>query len=117
MRQIYVPDKETYRMYHSFFNNQLGSGYNSSGYIYSNHQIGGGLGGYLRSAFKFALPIGKKLLYKGWQIAKPELKKVTKSGVDALNRVTEDQVKSFSNKAQKKFNSVGKKRNIDALGS
>ena len=117
MRQIYVPDKETYRMYQSFFNNQVGSGYNSSGYIYNNHQIGGGLGGFLRSALKFAMPIGKKLLYKGWQIAKPEVKKVSKSGVDALTRVVEDQAKSISNKAQRKLNSVGKKRKIDALGS
>lgn len=117
MRQIYVPDKDTYKMYQSFFGNQTGGGYNSSGYIYSNHQVGGGLGGFFRSALKFAMPIGKKLLYKGWQIAKPEVKKVAKSGVDAFTRVAEDQLKSISNKSQKKLNSLGKKRKIDALGS
>ena len=116
MREIYVPNKETYRMYHSFFNQQMGAGLNS-GYIYNNHQVGGGLGGFFRSALKFAMPIGKKLLYKGWQIAKPEVKKVAKSGVDALTRVAQDKVQTLSNKSQKKLNSIGKKRKIDALGS
>lgn len=118
MREVYVPDRATYKMYHDFFNsNQVGGGYNSQGYIYSNHQVGGGLGGFFRSALKFALPIGKKLLYKGWEIAKPEVKKVAKSGVSALTRVAEDQVKTASAKLQKKINAVGKRRKIDALGS
>ena len=117
MRQIYVPDKETYQMYHSFFNNQNGAGYNPGGYVYNNHQVGGGLGGFFRSALKFAMPIGKKLLYKGWQLAKPEVKKVVKSGVGAVTRVAENKAKSLSNKSQKKLNSIGKKRKIDALGS
>ena len=41
------------------------------------------------------MPIGKNLLYKGWQIAKPEVKKVAKSGVEAFTRVAEDEVKSI----------------------
>ena len=94
----------------------MGAGLNS-GYIYNNHQLGGGLGGFYKSALKFAIPIGKKLLYKGWQIAKPEAKKVAKSGIDALTRVAQNQVQSISNKSQKKLNSIGKKRKVDALGS
>ena len=44
MREVYIPDKSTYKMYHDFFNsNQVGGGYNSHGYIYSNQQVGGGL--------------------------------------------------------------------------
>ena len=118
MREVYIPDKSTYKMYHDFFNSsQVGGGYNSHGYIYSNQQVGGGLGGFFRSALKFAMPIGKKLLYKGWEIAKPEVKKIAKSGVDALTRVAEDQVKTTSARLQKKINSVGKRRKIDALGS
>ena len=114
MRQVYVPDNSTYKMYHNFFHeNQVGAGYNSQGYIYNNHQVGGGLGGFFRSAMKFAMPIGKKLLYKGWEIAKPELKKIAKSGVGALTRVIEDK----SSKVQNKLNSVGKRRKVDALGS
>ena len=112
MRKVYVQDGGTYKMYHRFFN-QDGGGYNSQGYIYNNHQVGGGLGGFFRSAMKFAMPIGKKLLYKGWEIAKPELKKVAQSGVEALTRVAENQ----STKVQKKLNSLGKRRKVDALGS
>ena len=118
MRQIYVPDKDTYKMYQHFFSGgQLGAGYSTQGYIYSNHQVGGGLGGFFRNALKFAMPLGKKLLYKGWEIAKPELKKVAKSGTDALVRVVEDKTQQFSNKTQKKLNSIGKRRKVDALGS
>lgn len=118
MREYYVPDKSTYKMYHEFFNSdQIGNGYNSQGYIYNHHQVGGGLGGFFRNALKFALPIGKKLLYKGWEMAKPEVKKVALSGVSAIERVAEQQIKSASNKAQKKINSVGKRRKIDSLGS
>ena len=104
-------------MYNHFFNSQVGAGYNSQGYIYNNHQVGGGLGGFFRSALKFAVPIGKKLLFKGWQMAKPEVQKIAKSGAAALTRVAEDKLKSTSSKLQKKFNTVGKKRKIDALGS
>ena len=117
MRQVYVPDKDTYRMYQHFFNTQAGAGYNSQGYIYSNHQVGGGLGGFFRSALKFAMPIGKKLLYKGWELAEPEVQKIVKSGADALTRVAEEKIKTGSTKLQKKINSVGKRRKIDALGS
>ena len=38
MRQIYVPDKDTYKMYQSFFSNQTGAGIFTP---YSNHQVGG----------------------------------------------------------------------------
>ena len=118
MREVYVPDKSTYKMYHEFFNtSQVGGGYNSQGYVYSNHQVSAGLGGFFRRALQFAMPLGKKLLYKGWQIAKPEVKKIAKSGVDALARVAEDQVKTTSAKLQKRIDSVGKRRKIDALGS
>ena len=117
MRQIYVPNRDTYRIYQQFFNHQTGGGYGHGSYIYSNNQVGGGLGGFFRSALKFAMPIGKKLLYKGWELAKPELKKVAKSGTDALSRVAEDKLQQFSNKTQRKFNSIGKRRKTDALGS
>jgi hypothetical protein len=118
MRQIYVPYNDTYRIYKQFFHGgQEGSGY-SQGYIYSNHQVGGGLGGFLRGIFNnYAVPLGKKLLYKGWDLAKPELKKVAKSGTDALTRIAQDQIDQFSSKAQKKFGSLGKRRKVDALGS
>lgn len=61
MRQIYIPNKETYQMYRSFFN-QSGAGYNPGDYIYSSHQVGAGLGGILRSVMKLTMPIGKKLI-------------------------------------------------------
>ena len=118
MRQIYIPDKDTYKMYQDFFSGgQHGAGYSTHGYIYNNHQVGGGLGGFFRNALKFAMPIGKKLLYKGWELAKPEVSKIAKSGADAFARVAENKVQQFSNKAQSKLNSFGKRRKIDALGS
>ena len=120
MRQVYIPDNDTRKMYKQFFNTQVGAGYNSQGYIYSNHQVGGGLGGFFRSALKFAMPIGKKLLYKGWELAKPEVQKIAKSGVDAFTRVAEEKIKSTSSKIQNKFDSAGKRpkrRKVDALGS
>ena len=118
MRHVYVPNNDTYKIYQQFFNDsQDGSGYNSHGFIYTGHQVGGGLGGFFRSALKFAMPIGKKLLYKGWELAKPELQEVAKSGAEALTRVAQDQVQQLSNKAKKKFSSLGKRRKVDILGS
>ena len=117
MREVYVPDKSTYKMYHDFFNpSQHGGGY-SQGYVYNNHQVGAGLGGFFRRAMQFAMPLGKKLLYKGWQIAKPEVKKIATSGANALTRVAENQVKTASAKLQRRIDSVGKRRKVDALGS
>ncbi len=120
MRKVYVPDNDTYKMYRQYFNSQVGAGYNSQGYIYSNHQVGGGLGGFFRSALKFAMPIGKKLLYKGWEMAKPEVQKIAKSGGDAFTRVAEDKLKTTSSHLQYKVTEVGKsstRRLVDALGS
>ena len=117
MREVYVPDKSTYKMYHDFFNqSQHGGGY-SQGYVYNNHQVGAGLGGFFRRAMQFAMPLGKKLLYKGWQIAKPEVKKIAKSGAGAITRVVEEKVNTASNNIQKRLDSVGKRRKVDALGS
>lgn len=116
MRQTYIPSKQSYQMYKTFF--QTGSGYDTNGYIYSN-QTGSGIGGFLRSVLKFAMPIGKKLLFKGYEMIKPELKSIAKSGVGAVTRVAETQIKKSSKKVQKRFNSVGKskKRKLDTLGS
>ena len=118
MRQIYVPNNDTYKLYQQFYNvGQTGSGYSTHGYIYANPQVGGGLGGFFRSALNYAMPIGKKLLYKGWDLAKPELTKVAKSGVDAIGRYAEEKVKGISNKAQTKLNSLGKRRKTDIFES
>ena len=115
MRQTYIADGTTYKMYHSFF--QTGAGYDTNGYIYSN-QTGAGLGGFLRNAFKFALPIGKKLLYKGYELAKPELKKVANSATEAATRVATQGISDISQNIQRRLNSTGKrkKRKIDKLG-
>ncbi len=53
-------------------------------------------------------------------MAKPEVQKIAKSGVDAFTRVAEDKIKTASSQLQKKFNTVGKgskRRKVDALGS
>ena len=126
MRQAYIPDKRTYEMYKSFF--QTGSGYDTNGYIYSV-QNGSGIGGFLRNALKFALPIGKKLLYKGYELAKPELKKVANSAASAATRFAEKNISNASHSIQDRLNTVGRgkkrkvvkrkvvKRKVDALGS
>lgn len=119
MRQSYIPDKHTYQIYKNFF--QTGSGYNGNGYIYSV-QNGSGIGGFLRSALKFAIPIGKKLLYKGYEMAKPELKNIANSAVKAATRVAENSISSTSSKVQNRINNIGKtkkrkRRKIDSLGA
>lgn len=118
MRQTYIPNKQTYQMYKTFF--QSGSGYDANGYIYSV-QNGSGIGGFLRQAFKFAVPLGKKLLYKGYDLLKPELKKVANSAVDAATRVAENTVSNTSSTVQKRLNKIGKakkrkRRKVDTLG-
>jgi len=105
MRQAYIPNKGTLQMYSKFF--QTGSGYDANGYIYTM-QHGAGIGGFLRNAVKFALPIGKKLLYKGFQLAKPELKKVGIAAIDAGTRV----VRKTSSKAQKRLNNIAKPKAV-----
>ena len=105
MRQTYIPNKGTFQMYKQFF--QTGSGYDPNGYIYTM-QNGAGIGGFLRSALNFAMPIGKKMLYKGYEMAKPELKKVGISAVDAATRVIQNKLENSSSKAQKHLNKIGK---------
>lgn len=114
MRTVYIPDKNTYKLYADIFKDQRGSGLDGS-YFYSA-QNGGGLGGFLRNLFKFAAPIGRKLVYKGYEIARPELHKIAASGADALSRVAEQKVQQISQSAQRRLNSIGRKRKADALG-
>ena len=76
MRQIYVPDKETYRMYHSFFNNQNGAGDNPGGYVYNNHHVGGGLDVFFRSALTFSMPIGKNYYIRDGNKQSQKLKRL-----------------------------------------
>ena len=109
MKPVYFQNNaETHKLYEAFFN-QKGSGYNSQGYIY-NSQVGAGLGGFFRSLLKVALPIGKKALYKGLEIAKPELKAIAKTSVNAVSRLAEEKIKTGSRKAQRKLNSVARKK-------
>ena len=128
MRNIYIPDKNTYQYYKSHF--QSGAGFNPQGYIFSTNQSGSGLGGFLRSVVKFATPLAKKVLYKGWNLAKPELKKIGGAAIAAgerkLTQKTAQAVNKLNNygkaKTSRKRKSikprkVTKKRKVDALGS
>ena len=57
------------------------------------------------------------MLYKGLEIAKPEVKAIAKTGVEALTQVAEAKIKSASKRTQQKLKKVAKRRKLDALGS
>ena len=50
------------------------------------------------------------------EIAKPELKAIAKTSVNAVSRLAEEKIKTGSRKAQRKFNSAGgKKRRFNPI--
>ena len=74
MRQQYLPTQATRQHYQSVLNDDLG--------VYKV-QSGAGIGGFLKKMIKYVVPIGKSLLGKGLEMAKPELKKLAAKGIDA----------------------------------
>ena len=100
---------------------QKGGSFIGNKYFYNalDPQVGGGIGGIFKSLFKFASPLfksaTKQLAIKGRAILEPEVKKLAKSGIKAGERWVTDKVSKASNKAVKKFDSIGKKRKRDTL--
>ena len=104
MRYQYIPNHQTQQLYRAALNNDLG--------IYSV-ESGSGIGGFLKNIMtKFVIPIGKSVLSKGYEIAKPELHKIANKGVNAAANYGIQQIQNVRKKAQKR---VGRKRRRDKL--
>ena len=78
MRQQYIPTQATRQHYQSVLNDDLG--------VYKV-QSGAGIGGFLKKMIKYVIPIGKSLLGKGLEMAKPELKKAKAKAQDLAARI------------------------------
>ena len=100
MRHPYYPNhSNTQKLFQQSLHNDLG--------VYSV-QRGGGLGGFLKSAFsKFIIPMGRSMVSKGFEMAKPELKRFAQKGITAA---ADYGVKQINSKADQLFNKVGGKR-------
>lgn len=71
--------------------------------VYSN-QSGAGIGGFLKKMFKSIIPIGKKILKQGFEIAKPGLQEAGNQLVGAASNYASNQVH------------IGSKKLIDKVG-
>jgi hypothetical protein len=104
MRQTYTPTLATSRLYRTALHNDLG--------IY-HVQSGAGIGGFLKKMMsKYVIPLGKSALQKGYEMAKPELKKLAQKGIDAGSNYAVNQLNKGVDKLHKK---AGTKRSKDAL--
>ena len=100
MRQIYYPNhSQAQKLFQQSLHNDLG--------VYSV-QRGGGLGGFLKSAFsKFIIPMGKSMVSKGFEMAKPELKRLAQKGITSA---ADYGVKQINLKKNQLLNQAGVKR-------
>ena len=97
MRQVYHPTAVTHQLYRAAINNDLG--------IY-HVQSGAGIGGFFKSLLKRIIPVGKSLLKKGFEAAKPALHDLTLKGID-------EATKYATKKIEQKLRP--KRRKLDAL--
>ena len=105
MRQTYTPTSATRQLYKAALNNDLG--------VY-HLQTGAGIGGFLKKMMtKYVIPLGKSALQKGYEMAKPELKKLAQTGIDKVGNIATSQVNKGIDKLHKR---AGTKRSKnDAL--
>jgi len=104
MRQTYTPTSATSQLYRSALHNDLG--------IY-HVQSGAGIGGFLKKMMaKYVIPLGKSALQKGYEMAKPELKKLAQKGIDAGSNYA---VNQFNKGVDTLHRKVGTKRRKDTL--
>ncbi len=73
MREIYHPTAATRQLYRTAINNDLGI---------HHVQSGAGIGGFFKSLLKRIIPVGKSLLKKGFEAAKPALHDLALKGID-----------------------------------
>ena len=100
MRQPYYPNhSDAQKLFQQSLHNDLG--------VYSV-QRGGGLGGFLKSAFsKFIIPMGKSMVSKGFEMAKPELKRLAQKGITSA---ADYGVKQINSKKTQLLKRAGVKR-------
>ena len=101
MREIYHPTAATRQLYRAAINNDLG--------IY-HVQHGAGLGLFLKSFMKRVIPVGKSLLKKGFEAAKPVLQDLASQGIEAGQKYAEKQIKQTGEKLKSRV-----KRKKDGL--
>ena len=107
MRQTYIPSQSTRQLYRSALNNDLG--------IY-RVQSGAGIGGFFKKMFKYIMPIGKSMLSKGFEMAKPELQKLATKGINYAGQAAIKGIQSRVDRSQKTVNKrLAVKRKIDTL--
>eukprot|EP00116_Pleurobrachia_bachei_P017902 sb/3478164/ len=102
MRLLYHPSALHTAAFDKALDNDLG--------VYHN-QRGGGLGGFLRKIFRTVVPIGKSILKKGFEIAKPGLQTAGNELVGAASQYAAKQIATGANKLTDKIG----KRKRDAL--
>ena len=103
MRVEYSATNSTRQGYTHALNSDLG--------VY-HLQSGSGIGGFLAKLLKKAIPIGKSILHKGYELLKPELQKVAVKGIEyAANEGT----KLINKKQNAAYKKLGVKRKRDAL--
>ena len=83
IRQVYHPTAATHQLYRAAINNDLG--------IY-HVQSGAGIGGFFKSLLKRIIPVGKSLLKKGFEAAKPALHDLALKGIDEGTKYAAKQV-------------------------
>ena len=91
MREVYHPTATTQQLYRAAINNDLG--------IY-HVTHGSGLGSFLKSIMKRVIPIGKSLLKKGVEAAKPVLQDLASQGIEAGQKYAEKKIKETGEKLQ-----------------
>ena len=107
MRQTYIPSQSTRQLYRSALNSDLG--------IY-RVQSGAGIGGFFKKMIKYIIPIGKSMVSKSFEMAKPELQKLATKGLNYAGQAAIKRIQSGVDRSQKTVNNrLGVKRRKDAL--
>ncbi len=87
MRQVYHPTTDTHEHYRAAINNDLS--------IY-HVQSGAGIGGFFKSLLKRIIPVGKSLLKKGFEAAKPALHDMAMSGLRRVQNTLQTKYRRIS---------------------
>eukprot|EP00116_Pleurobrachia_bachei_P017796 sb/3478058/ len=98
MRQLYYPSPQATADFDRALDADLG--------VYHN-QRGGGIGGFLKKLFRTVAPIGKTILQKGFEIAKPGLQTAGNELVNAAGQYAARQIETGANRLT---NKIGKRK-------
>ena len=98
MRQLYYPSPQSTSDFDRSLDDDLG--------VYHG-QTGGGIGGFLKKLFRTVVPIGRTILKKGFEIAKPGLQTAGNELVNAAGQYAARQIETGTNKLASK---IGKRK-------